>query len=72
MPTGVALEEGRIVATHRRSFGPVPADGLRVEPYDPTYYVEYTLAGPVELPGGCDHTPSASPISTRRSAPSAR
>ena len=55
-PTGVALEDGRIVATHRRSFGPVPADGVRVEPYDPTYYVEYTLAGPVKLPDGCDHT----------------
>ncbi|MEI4233065.1 DUF1007 family protein [Roseovarius sp. D22-M7] len=55
VPTGVKLEDGRIVATHRRGFGPVPADGLRVEPYDPTYYVEYTLAGPVELPGACDH-----------------
>ena len=56
VPTGVALTEGRIVATHRRSFGPVPADGVRVEPYDPTYYVEYTLAGPVDLPQGCTHS----------------
>ncbi|MGI3210204.1 DUF1007 family protein [Roseovarius tibetensis] len=55
VPTGVALEQGRIVATHRRSFGPVPADGVRVEPYDPTYYVDYTLTGPISLPDGCDH-----------------
>lgn len=56
VPTGAALTDGRIVATHRRSFGPVPADGVKVEPYDPTYYVEYTLAGPVDLPDGCSHT----------------
>ncbi len=56
VPTGVALEDGRIVATHRRGFAPVPADGLEVEPYDPTYYVEYTVAGPVDLPDGCDHS----------------
>ena len=49
VPTGIRVEAGRIVATHTRSFGPVPADGLRVEPYDPTYYVDYTLAGPVTL-----------------------
>ncbi|MFO7758844.1 MAG: DUF1007 family protein [Roseovarius sp.] len=55
VPTGVSLEDGRIVATHRRSFGPVPADGVRIEPYDPTYYVDYTLTGPVVLPDGCDH-----------------
>ena len=55
-PTGVALEDGRIVASHRRSFGPVKADGLRVEPYDPTYFVDYTLTGPVVLPEGCAHT----------------
>jgi ABC-type uncharacterized transport system substrate-binding protein len=55
VPTGVRLEEGRIVATHTRRFGPVPADGLRVEPYDPTYYVDYTLAGPVTLPAGCTY-----------------
>jgi ABC-type uncharacterized transport system substrate-binding protein len=55
VPTGVAVENGRIVATHRRGFGPVPADGLRIEPYDPTYYVDYTLTGPIDLPGACDH-----------------
>src|SRR6056297_1340708 len=55
VPTGVRMEEGRIVATHTRSFGPVAADGLRVEPYDPTYYVDYTLTGPMILPEGCAH-----------------
>ena len=56
VPTGVRMENGRIVATHERGFGPVRADGLRVEPYDPTYFVEYTLAGPVTLPEGCAQT----------------
>lgn len=56
VPTAIRLEEGRIVATHTRSFGPVPANGLRIEPYDPTYYVDYTLAGPVTLPEGCAYT----------------
>ncbi|MGX0876187.1 ABC-type uncharacterized transport system substrate-binding protein [Roseovarius sp. MBR-154] len=56
VPTGIALEEGRIVATHERTFGPVPGDGLRVEAYDPTYYVEHTLTGPIRLPQGCSYT----------------
>ncbi|MBE0454597.1 MAG: DUF1007 family protein [Roseovarius sp.] len=56
VPTDVRLEEGRIVATHTRSFGPVLAEGLQVDPYDPTYYVAYTLAGPVTLPSGCAYT----------------
>ena len=55
-PTGVALQNGRIVATHERGFGPVSADGLRVEPYDPTYFVDYTLTGPVVLPDACAYT----------------
>ncbi|MEQ8902384.1 MAG: DUF1007 family protein [Roseovarius sp.] len=56
VPTGIALEEGRIVATHERSFDPVPGDGLKVEAYDPTYYVEHTLTGPINLPQGCSYT----------------
>ena len=55
-PTGVALQNGRIVAKHERGFGPVEADGLRVEPYDPTYFVDYTLTGPVVLPDACAYT----------------
>ncbi len=53
VPTGIALENGQIVATHVRSFGPVRADGLRVEAYDPTYYVAHSLRGPIRLPEGC-------------------
>lgn len=56
VPTGIALENGRIVATHTRSFGPVAADALRVEAYDPTYYVAHSLAGPITLPKGCVYT----------------
>lgn len=55
-PTGIALENGRIVATHIRGFGPVAGDGLRVDAYDPTYYVAHTLAGPIDLPRGCSYT----------------
>jgi len=53
VPTAVTLENGRIVATHERTFGPVPGDGLKVEAYDPTYYVDYRLTGSVTLPKGC-------------------
>lgn len=56
IPTGIALDKGRIVATHTRSFGPVKAEGLRVEAYDPTYYVAHSLAGPITLPKGCAYT----------------
>ncbi|WP_093038935.1 DUF1007 family protein [Roseovarius azorensis] len=56
VPTDIALENGRIVATHVRSFGPVPGDGLRVDAYDPTYYVAHSLKGPIRLPDGCVYT----------------
>ncbi|MDT8329245.1 MAG: DUF1007 family protein [Roseovarius sp.] len=56
VPTGVVVNEGRITATHTRSFGPPSGDTLRIEAYDPTYYVAYSLAGPITLPGGCTHT----------------
>ncbi|MFU8778877.1 MAG: DUF1007 family protein [Roseovarius sp.] len=56
IPTGIALTNGRIIATHTRSFGPVTAEALRVEPYDPTYYVAHSLAGPITLPKGCVYT----------------
>jgi ABC-type uncharacterized transport system substrate-binding protein len=56
VPTGVTLRDGRIIATHTRSFGPLAGEALRVEAYDPTYYVAYSLAGPITLPGGCAHT----------------
>lgn len=52
-PISATMSEGRIVARHHRSFGPVLADGLQVEPYDPTYYVAHSLTGDVVLPVGC-------------------
>lgn len=54
-PTGIAFEAGRIIATHARSFGPVAANGLRVEAYDPTYYVAHSLKGPIILPKDCSY-----------------
>ncbi|KGM87221.1 ABC-type uncharacterized transport system, periplasmic component [Roseovarius mucosus DSM 17069] len=56
IPTGIALTNGRIIATHTRTFGPVKAEGLRIEAYDPTYYVAHSLAGPITLPKGCVYT----------------
>lgn len=47
---------GRIVTRHRRAFGPVPGDGLKVSPFDPTYYVSHRLKGDVVLPEGCTGT----------------
>ena len=51
--TGIAVEGGRIVSRHVRSLPDVPAAGLELRQYDPTYYVAYTLAQPVAVEGGC-------------------
>lgn len=51
VPLSVAVEEGRIVATHRRAIPPVPADGLEILEYDPTYYVDYAVQDPVIVSG---------------------
>ncbi len=50
--TGIAVEEGRIVASHRRDVAPFPAEGTVIEAYDPTFYVAYELVG-VRLPARC-------------------
>ena len=55
-PTGIAVEQGKIVARHYRSFAPVPADGLVIRPYDPTFYVAYEMAAAPDLPGPCRAT----------------
>lgn len=52
-PTGIAVENGRIVASHRRAVDAVPVHGLEIHQYDPTYYVAYELTGGVIVPGGC-------------------
>ncbi|WP_238364297.1 DUF1007 family protein [Mesobacterium pallidum] len=51
-PLDVRVEEGRIIATHYRAIDPVPLDGLSLRTFDPTYFVDYRLAG-ISLPQGC-------------------
>ena len=43
-PIGIAVEDGRIVATHFREIPRVPTDGLEIMQYDPTYYVAYDVS----------------------------
>ncbi|REC58921.1 DUF1007 family protein [Rhodosalinus sediminis] len=50
--TGIAVENARIVASHRRPVAPVPAAGTVLEAYDPTFFVDYTLTQ-VTPPEGC-------------------
>lgn len=50
--TGIALTDGKIVATHTRTVPEAPAEGAVFRQYDPTYYVAYTLAD-VSVTGGC-------------------
>ena len=51
-PTGIAVEDGRIVATHRRKIPNVPVAEFTLQQYDPTFYVHYTLQS-VTASGGC-------------------
>ncbi|MFP7570239.1 DUF1007 family protein [Marivita sp. S2033] len=43
-PIGIAVEEGRIVATHYRDIPSVPTDDIEILQYDPTYYVAYDVS----------------------------
>lgn len=52
-PHDIAVIDGKISATQKREIPAVPADGLIIQQYDPTYYVAYDLSGGVELPGPC-------------------
>ncbi|GGB03424.1 polyphosphate kinase [Allosediminivita pacifica] len=51
-PTAIAVEDGRIVASHHRPIPEVPAQDMLLEQYDPTYYVAYTLTD-VSVEGPC-------------------
>ncbi|WP_047997137.1 DUF1007 family protein [Puniceibacterium sp. IMCC21224] len=51
-PTEIAVTEGRIVASHRRTLPPTPVGQVVLRQYDPTYYVDYTLVG-VDLAAPC-------------------
>ncbi|MCT4370910.1 DUF1007 family protein [Yangia mangrovi] len=52
----VAIDEGRITSVHRRSVPPAPAEGLVIEPYDPTYYIAFEASLPITLPAPCSAT----------------
>lgn len=52
-PLSIAVEEGRIVATHRRSLEPVDLQNLVVRQFDPTYFVAYSVQS-FGTPTGCD------------------
>ncbi len=51
--TGIAVEDAKIVASHRREVEPFPAEGTVIETYDPTFFVAYTLKS-VKLPERCE------------------
>lgn len=51
--TRIDVEEGRIVAGHRRAVPEVSPIGLDVLQYDPTFYVAYELAGGVTFEQSC-------------------
>lgn len=51
---GVSVRDGRIRSVHYRPLPqPVPADGLSLRVYDPTYYTSYTIALGVTAGQGC-------------------
>ncbi|MBS0124625.1 DUF1007 family protein [Thetidibacter halocola] len=61
--TGISVEAGRIVSSHRRSLPAVPASALELKQYDPTFYVAYSLRDAIAS-GGCEvrvapHDPQA-------------
>jgi polyphosphate kinase len=51
--TGIAVENAKIVASHRREVVPFPAEGTVIETYDPTFFVAFTLKS-VHLPERCE------------------
>lgn len=52
-PHDIAVRDGKIISTQKRDIPNVPAEGLRIFQYDPTFYVAYSLRGGIELPGPC-------------------
>lgn len=49
---GLSVTGGRITTTHFRA-ADVPASGLVIKAYDPTFYTAYELVGQVEVDGPC-------------------
>jgi ABC-type uncharacterized transport system substrate-binding protein len=57
-----AMQDGRIVTTHTRAvLAPVPADGVSVRAYDPTFYAAYDLTRGVSVEGGSGCAAAVSP-----------
>ncbi|WP_163846720.1 DUF1007 family protein [Pseudooceanicola aestuarii] len=51
---GAQFEDGRVVSRHFRALTtPVPAAGLTVKAYDPSFYTAYDLGGGVTVTGPC-------------------
>lgn len=53
VPHDIAVREGKIIATQKRAIPNLPAEGLVIQQYDPTYYVSYDLNGGIEVPAPC-------------------
>lgn len=51
-PVETRVENGKIVTVHRRALG-VPANGLVLQAYDPTFYSAYELTRGIEASGTC-------------------
>lgn len=53
IPHDIAVRDGKIIATQKRKIPAVPAEGLVIQQYDPTYYVAYSMAGGIDVPAPC-------------------
>ena len=49
----IAEEDTRLITVHSRSVEPIPADGLVIKAYDPTFYTAYDLTRGVTVDGPC-------------------
>lgn len=51
--TKIDMQDGRIIAGHRRTIPNVAPQGIEIQQYDPTFYVAYSLTGGVHFEKGC-------------------
>ena len=50
---GISEENTRLITVHSRAVASVPADGLVIKAYDPTFYTAYDLTRGVTVEGPC-------------------
>lgn len=50
---GISEENARLITVHSRAVASVPADGLVIKAYDPTFYTAYDLTRGVTVEGPC-------------------